>query len=184
MNQGLGATEGELIWFLNSGDTLAHEDSLARVVESYVANGWEWAYGQIIAHSRSGGEYVYGRDGISPKRVLLGLETFPHPAAIFTSRIVSQLKKYRLEFGLAADQDFCLRAARIRRPSFIDFPLAVYAPGGASSHDGPLAHEMNFHRLRCLSGNPLLKSDFLDRIWAHAMAGARVSYSHIRGGLR
>lgn len=137
MNQGIAHATGDLLWFLHSRDCFADPYAVAHVVRAVTAHGSardSWGYGM---------ENLIGPDGSSvglqapmpfDMRKFLTLRgTIPHQAAFFGASLVSKLGGYDVDFAIAADQLFMLRAALIRTPITIDRVVANFDTTGAGS---------------------------------------------------
>jgi len=173
MNRGLIRVRGDLVWFLNSGDTLVHDRVLEDVAQSWVRNSWGWAYGDLyVGHEESPSSELYQVPGLSEARVNLGREFFPHPSCVFSTRLAKKVGGYRLDLGLSADQYFCLQAKRLSEPHYIGEPLALFEPGGVSGRNTILGHELGFHRFRVRTGSAILSSRTVDLFFSVARASA------------
>ena len=149
MNLGLARASGDLVWFLNSGDELNDSRSLERVMTSYRERGWRWAYGSVTMLGVIPADtYVYRQPAIRRKRVLNGLQTYPHPACVYERTLLTQIGGYRPEFGPPADQELCLRAERVALPYFIDEVLSIFEPGGSAISVSPREYEARFRAIR------------------------------------
>lgn len=183
MNRALGAVDCDLVWFLNSGDTFHDNTVLTRVAESWVKAQWSWAYGSLIVRTSAPDvQHVYRRPRIYPNLVRLGLVTYPHPATVYGRKLINELGGYRLDLGVSADQDLCLRAAALSPPCFIDYPLSDFEPGGISTTNSAMEHEQAFRNFRRLRGEPILGSDAVDCFWARSMMLMRLAYARVRAG--
>ena len=175
MNLGLARASGDLVWFLNSGDELNDSRSLERVVTSYRDRGWRWAYGSVTMLGVTPTDtYVYRRPNIKRKRVLNGMQTFPHPACVYERALLIEIGDYRPEFGPPADQELCLRAERVAPPYFIDEILSIFEPGGSAIGVSPREYEVRFRAIRRDTGELTGGSRFTD--WVSE--GARRMYRH------
>jgi glycosyltransferase involved in cell wall biosynthesis len=178
MNIGLGHAVGELIWFLNSGDTLRGTRSLEVVTSRYRREPFAWAYGRVRQVAPTSGEwFIHPARDVRPNRVWLGLETYPHPATIYTRALLDSVGGYRPNFGICADQDLCLRCGAVAIPAVFEDVLAEFEPGGMSGTNTALEHERDFHRLRAGNNRLIMRSNLIDDAWTHAMAGLRVLHS-------
>jgi len=153
MNLGLARATGQLVWFLNSGDELSGPGVLQLIVDSWLREGWRWAYGSVtMTGATPEATYTYRRASIARKRVLLGIETYPHPSCIYELSLLREIGGYRPEFGPPADQELCLRAERLATPQFIDEILSIFEPGGSAGGYTPRKYEALFREIRRDSG--------------------------------
>lgn len=173
MNRATARASGDLVMFLNSGDAFASPESLLFVAQSWLRERWDWAYGAVHHGLDDEDAYIYPYRRVSSLRVTLGLETFPHPACVFTSALLDQIGFYRTDIGNPADQELCLRADAVSSPGWIPQVLVRFEGGGASSGNSSLRHEKEFHKLRRASGRLVGHSQSLDGLWTLGMAGLR-----------
>jgi glycosyltransferase involved in cell wall biosynthesis len=149
MNKGLARATGNLVWFLNSGDEFQDDHVLATVAESWNQLQWRWAYGSVTLTGHTPSEtHIYRRKEISRRRVLLGIDTYPHPSCIYELSLLREIGDYRPEFGPPADQELCLRAELVAAPQFIDEVLSIFDPGGSASGYTPRQYEELFRHIR------------------------------------
>ena len=137
MNQGIAHASGDLLWFMHSRDCFSDADSLAHVVQTIADHGPVkdlWGYGI---------ENLVGPDGVSVglqapmpfdmRKFLMIQATIPHQASFFGSSVVRKLGGYDLEFEIAADQLFMLRAALVHEPITIERVVTGFDITGAGS---------------------------------------------------
>jgi glycosyltransferase involved in cell wall biosynthesis len=134
MNSGMRRSNGDLLMFLGAGDTLAAPSVLATVSADQTLRRWRWGYG-IVRVLDAKGALVQVASFVPFRRRLLelGYHALCHQACFFTRDLVAQVGWYDPEFGLHADQDFCIRAARIGDPGVIGEIVADFEQVGASS---------------------------------------------------
>jgi glycosyltransferase involved in cell wall biosynthesis len=137
MNQGIAHASGDLLWFLHSRDCFSDPHAVAHVVQAIAHHGPVgelWGYGI---------ENLIGPDGISvglqapmpfDMRKFLTLRgTIPHQASFFGSSLVRRLGGYDVDFAIAADQLFMLRAALVQEPITVKRVVADFDTTGAGS---------------------------------------------------
>ncbi|TDL05016.1 glycosyltransferase [Mycolicibacterium obuense] len=137
MNQGIARASGDLLWFLHSRDRFSDPYSLAHVVQEIANRGPVsdlWGYGM---------ENLIGPDGVSVglqapmpfdmRRFLMIQATIPHQASFFGSSLVRKIGGYDVEFDIAADQLFMLRAALVLEPITIERVVTDFDITGAGS---------------------------------------------------
>ncbi|MGV9800988.1 glycosyltransferase family 2 protein [Mycobacterium sp. NPDC003449] len=137
MNQGIAHASGDLLWFLHSSDRFADADAVSEVVRVLARHGRVdtlWGYGiehEIGPDGRSAG--FQAPIPFDMRKFLTLRATIPHQAAFFGSSLVKELGRYDLDFTIAADQLFMLRAALLREPVTIGRVLADFDTTGAGS---------------------------------------------------
>lgn len=170
MNKGLSESSGDLVMVLNSADVLSSQDSLAIVVESYLAHGWRWAYGSLRLTSTDGDVIgAYSFDPFHPRKFFMGLAWIPHGATIMSRGLIEELGNYRLDLGSVSDQEYLMRAVGVCHPKVITWYLSDFAVGGVSQSQSSRSRELLWHEMRLLTGN-LWKSRHLDRCISEILA--------------
>jgi glycosyltransferase involved in cell wall biosynthesis len=172
MNQGIAHASGDLLWFLHSRDCFSNPDAVAQVVQTITPRGpigELWGYGM---------ENLLGPDGISEgiqapmpfdmRKFLTLRGTIPHQAAFFGSSLVKKLGGYDVDFAIAADQLFMLRAALVHEPITVERVVVDFDTTGAGS---VRTVGESFHDMR--------------RIWDsvdyYPFKGRRMSLAYLRG---
>ncbi|MGV9946881.1 glycosyltransferase [Rhodococcus aetherivorans] len=139
MNLGRARSTGDLVWFMHSGDCFSDPGAVAAALDSIGGDGRavlrrRWGYGRarlVDAHRN-----VTGTWGFVPfelRRFALGDRPIPHQAAFFGAAILDRLGDYDVEFGLAADQLYMLRAALLCPPVVLDRVVCNFDTTGAGS---------------------------------------------------
>lgn len=173
MNQASSMVQGDLVWLLNSGDTLSDPSVLRRVAEHYERFRWSWAYGGLNWVDKSGSSRVRNAAAISSWKVLFGLDAYPHPACVFSRPIFLDVVPFDTRLHLAADQDLCLRAREISEPALMPFTVVDFAPGGVSSRIPIRMLEREMHNLRGVRSSYILGSSYVDSVIQVLLGAAR-----------
>jgi glycosyltransferase involved in cell wall biosynthesis len=168
MNKGLRLAGGDILVFLNSGDTFSSPDSISSVITKWGVGGAAWGYGAM--------RYVNGaRDPVAGdvqapfnlRRMELGLNFVPQPAMYISRSLACAMGEFDESFGVAADQEWILRAAYAAPPMvWIEF-LTDFLAGGAHTSVGQLSRAMLYHRMRRKHGRMLGGTRLTD--WVAAM---------------
>jgi glycosyltransferase involved in cell wall biosynthesis len=168
MNQGIAHASGDLLWFMHSGDRFADPDAVALVAESISGHGPArelWGFGM---------DYLLGLDLVrapipfSIRKFLAGRQVVPHQASFFGSSLVAKMGGYDLDFGIAADQEFILRAALLREPITIKRVLCEFDTTGVGSNRTPSVVFGDLRRMWDLHGR-------------YPLGGRRTSRAYLRG---
>jgi glycosyltransferase involved in cell wall biosynthesis len=171
MNKGMRRAQGELIVMLNSGDAFSDEQALDRVWHDYDSHHWSWAYGAVRMTDSSGvSQRAYTFDPFNRARFVMGLSWIPHCSVFMERGLCQQLDSYRLDLGTTADQEFLMRALHHREPRAITWFLCDYEIGGISMTTGPRAREMDWHRMRTVSGHLWRGHPLADRLISELLA--------------
>jgi Glycosyl transferase family 2 len=137
MNQGIAHASGEVLWFLHSADCFADAETLTDVVQELSHHGRVdqlWGYGierKIAPDGTSVG--FQGPIPFDMRKFLILRGTIPHQAAFFGASLVGRLGGYDLDFAIAADQLYMLRAALVMAPVTIKRVVANFDITGAGS---------------------------------------------------
>ena len=167
MNQGIAHASGDLLWFMHSGDRFADPDALALVAESFSGSGPArelWGFGM---------DYLLGLDLVrapipfSLRKFLAGRQVVPHQASFFGSSLVGKMGGYDLDFGIAADQEFILRAALLGEPITIKRVLCEFDTTGVGSNRTPNVVFGDLRRMWDLHGR-------------YPLGGRRMSRAYLR----
>lgn len=139
MNQGIAHASGDLLWFLHSADRFSGPDVVAQAVEALSGKGpvselWGFGMDRLVGLDR-----VRGPIPFSLRKFLAGKQVVPHQASFFGSSLVAKIGGYDLDFGIAADQEFILRAALVCEPVTIRCVLCEFDTTGVGSHREPSA---------------------------------------------
>jgi glycosyltransferase involved in cell wall biosynthesis len=187
MNKGIRRIRGEIVQFLNADDALASSDVLQQVLTSREQLGWEWSYGLARVIDDDGALLeVKAFVPFKLRWLEIGHRAICHQSCFFTGTLVRQLGGYLLDVGLAADQEYCLRAARAFPPTVIGDVVVDYRAGGASWGQSPEWLPLQARRIRRRQGRRLGGSAISDGVLTGLLAvDARArSLVHARSGSR
>ena len=136
MNQGWRSATGEYIYFLNAGDVL-HDPSTLSLVRSALSGDSSpaWAFGPV---------QIFGSDGsvtITPdwdyaahRAALFALGNFPPHQGTFVKRtLLSEIGGFDTSYRIAADYAAFLQLSQLSNPRELDFVIADFTEGGAST---------------------------------------------------
>ncbi|MBN3908048.1 MAG: glycosyltransferase [Nostoc sp. NMS1] len=133
-NVGLLKSSGNLVIFLNSGDSLVNEVVITKIVDSYVKEKWLWAFGETISLSQK----QYLKRHIKQythwdKNLFLSRNPICHQSTIFSQKLIQKVGLYDEQLTLEMDYDFNIRASLIAQPHLLYFPISYYDTTGVSS---------------------------------------------------
>lgn len=112
MNKGLDLASGDVICFLNADDYYSASDVLSRVVSRMREHQLDALMGDV-AYFRAGEprrivrRYHSGR--FTPERLAWGWMP-AHPALFLTKKVTDRVGKFKVDFRIAGDFEFVLRA--------------------------------------------------------------------------
>ena len=144
-NNGIERSTGEIILFLNSGDTLVADDVIERVVESYSREQWLWAMGETISVSRKGylKKHRPQHQAWDDKLFLYG-NPVCHQSTFYSRPLIDKVGKYNESLPLEMDYEYNIRASLLSNPTLLYFPVAYYDTTGVSSIR--VFRQFNHHR--------------------------------------
>lgn len=133
-NNGIERSQGDIILFLNSGDTLVLDDVAAKVAASYIQNKWLWATGETISVSKN--KYLK-RHRQQHKAWHESLFFYGNPichqSTFYSRELVQQSGLYDESLSMGMDYEYNLRANQLTSPFLLYFPIAYYDTTGVSS---------------------------------------------------
>lgn len=130
MNKGTQLSHGDLLLYLNAGDTLHAPSTLGAALAHQEAHDWRWGFGRI--HRVDDGRVVghYGDQPYDFWAHLYGASWIPHQAAFIRRDDVLRTGGYEDRFGVAADQHLLLKVASRATPAQIPVVVCDFQEGG------------------------------------------------------
>lgn len=171
MNKGLGRARGELIVMMNGGDAFSDVDDLNFVVDSFLRDKWQWAYGAMRTVT-SNRIPVRGsvQAPFSKRRLELGIGFVPHQAMYVTRKAAEELGPYDSRFGIAADQEMAVRAALRWQPTVWIRFLTDCLEDGAHAQVSRIRREKFYHAIRKEHSVLFARSALLDLVVTYTIA--------------
>jgi len=148
MNAGLDSAGGEYVHFLNAGDAFHGSDVLAKVRQVVWSNP-AWMFGPVDMIGPSGERITTPYwDYQGEKAHLFARGLFPQHQGTFARReLPRDLGGFSAGYQVAADYALFLKMSQIADPVELDFVIADFYEGGASSSQWKLSFR-EFHRAR------------------------------------
>jgi glycosyltransferase involved in cell wall biosynthesis len=133
-NNGINHGQGEIVLFLNSGDTLVANDVIARVMESYAQNQWLWGTGETISVSKNKYLKKYRQQHQTWTNSLFWYgNPVCHQSTFYSRRLINQIGLYNESLSMGMDYEYNVKANLISNPTLLYFPIAYYDTTGVSS---------------------------------------------------
>ena len=133
-NNGIDHSQGEVILFLNSGDTLVAENTLERVAASYSDNKWLWATGETISLSKNKYLKKYRQQHQTWENKLFWYgNPVCHQSTFYSRNLVERVGLYNESLSMGMDYEYNIRANLVSSPTLLYFPIAYYDTTGVSS---------------------------------------------------
>jgi glycosyltransferase involved in cell wall biosynthesis len=138
-NKGLRRASGEIIAFLNCGDTYLSTHALSTMASVFEDTTLEAAYADVLIVDYRDRDRVvrhYSSRYFSPATMRYGLMP-AHPTLFLRRDVYQSVGEYDTAYGIAGDYEFCLRvfAKRVTKYRYLPQPL-VRMPRGGLSNDG------------------------------------------------
>ncbi len=133
-NQGINHSQGEIVLFLNSGDTLVAENILEQVVADYSQKKWLWATGETISVSKN--KYLKKhrqQHKIWRNSLFFYGNPVCHQSTFYSRKLIKQLGLYNESLSIGMDYEYNIRANQLSNPQLLYFPIAYYDTTGVSS---------------------------------------------------
>lgn len=145
LNKGLEKSNGDLIFFLNSGDVLISSTVISEVVESYLVHKWKCAVGTTIATNFEGEPVFYHPPQLSSK-FLKYFMFLPHQGFFCETSIH---KNYQYSESIKTSMDYELFLRMLKNIEIFYLPIAISnrEAGGVSSQDSQRILEQSQIRL-------------------------------------
>lgn len=133
-NEGISNSSGNLVIFLNGGDSFVDSNVITNIVDSYETNNWLWAFGETISVSHKGYFKKHNKQYSKWKQELfLYGNPICHQSTIFSKEIIQKVGLYDECLSLEMDYDFNVRTSLIAQPYLLHFPISYYDTTGISS---------------------------------------------------
>lgn len=110
-NKGLKLATGDVIAFLNSGDTYISTNVVSRMVEMFSSAQVQAAFADVlIVHFQDWNRIIrrYSSKRFSPKSMVYGLMP-AHPSLFLRREVYQRVGEYNSRFRIAGDFELCLR---------------------------------------------------------------------------
>ena len=149
MNQGVQVSSGEYIYFANAGDTFVSPNVLANIHEVIAQKAPDWLMGPIEIREQSGRIVTSPQwDFAAEQSRLFARGLFaPHQGTFVRTSVLRNLGGFDTIYEIAADYALFLKLTQTSAPAVVDFPIARFSEGGASTINWKKSFG-EFHRAR------------------------------------
>ena len=136
-NKGLRLATGDVIAYLNCGDTYTGVGVVSRMVDALFRDGGHAAFADVFivdCHDSNRIIRHYSSKWFSPKTMAYGLMP-AHPSLFIRREIYRQVGEYDAKFRIAGDFEFCLRVFVTAAVQFryVHEPVVRMPTGGLSN---------------------------------------------------
>jgi len=140
MKRGAEVAEGDFLLFLNSGDFLGENRSLARVLNQLEEQSAEWGFGPVIELTSRRTEIITKPPKVIDLQSIAYRKTFvPFPTSVYRTEFYKLLGGIQTKFRIASDFELILKAIKTASPIYWETPLVKFAAGGISYKLAPLS---------------------------------------------
>jgi putative colanic acid biosynthesis glycosyltransferase len=149
-NKGLDKSNGDLIFFLNSGDLFCSNTVVSEVVESYQAHKWQCAVGTTLTTSLTGEPIFYRPPQLSSK-FLKYFMFLPHQGFFCET---SLHKNYSYDESIKTSMDYELFLRMLKNIPIFYLPTIISnrEPGGVSTQTSKRIAEQSQIRMQYANG--------------------------------
>lgn len=174
MNKASRLARGQVLLYLNSGDSLSDPGVLRRVHDSRNEQAWKWAYG-CLRYVNEKRELVGAAVQIPfrKRRLEFGINFVPHQAMFIDREWFFELGEYDENFPLNSDQDLAIRAAQEEVPGVLTDFVTDFLVGGAHENFTMYGREKSYHLMRKKTDTLFLGSALADRVFFMSVAAFR-----------
>jgi len=136
-NKGLALATGDVVAYLNAGDTYLDEGVVARVVAAFAAHDVDAVFGDVLIVAGADPTRVvrhYSSAHFTPGRLARGFMP-AHPALFLRRELYQRLGGYDASYRIAGDFELCVRAFvhEHARFHYLARPLVRMPQGGLST---------------------------------------------------
>lgn len=165
MNSALSRAQGRYILFLNAGDCLVNSGVLARAHDSLMAADAVWGYGDVEIADTSGHVVRTPPWDFEFERAhSFARGHFPcHQGTFVSTQALRDIGGFDTRFTIGADYAAFLSLSKVAEPVSLNFVLARFAEGGASTSQWRRS-VIEFHRARRNILNPRGSASLLEYI--------------------
>lgn len=141
LNKGLGLAAGQIVGVLHSDDRYANEKVIERIVHTFAQHpGIQIVYGRNLVISDPTGVEVGVQGQPFCTKKMRKYMIMPHPTIFTRSAVYRTIGGYLLDYKVAMDYEFFLRATRFYNPYFVDDIFAVTRLGGLGDRHVFMSH--------------------------------------------
>lgn len=156
-NKGLRAATGEVIGYLNSGDSYISRGTVSRIAASFAGTAAQAVFGDVlIVDQRTPGRVVRRYRSKHFSRAAMSYGLMPaHPTLFMKREVYRAVGEYNPSFRIAGDFDLCLRAFACRDTlyRYLPEPLVRMQTGGLSNRGWRSKWEITREMMRACRSN-------------------------------
>jgi putative colanic acid biosynthesis glycosyltransferase len=164
MNKGLRLAKGELIIFLNAGDSFVSEHIPSTIISAYKKDPWVWAIGGAVTVN-SKGDFLWRWPSISPQswKLRFAINSYCHQSTVYLREQLLQFNGFITD-SLHSDWITSLQFLELCPPVIVNEDWTYFLAGGISSTQSLDYWYSESIRLRRLTGTTLWGSKCIDSL--------------------
>ena len=133
-NDGIKQSSGQLLLFLNSGDSLVSDSVIEKIIKSYQEHKWLWASGETISVSKNKYLKKHRQQRQTWHNSLFWYgNPVCHQSTIYSRQLVEQIGLYDESLSIGMDYEYNIKANLLSSPTLLYFPISYYDTTGVSS---------------------------------------------------
>lgn len=169
MNRGLARARGQLIAFLNAGDTYVRPDVLGDVARDFAQRSWLWGHGCGYFVDASGQPVRPVISGYRGRiRYAFGRTRLIHSTVFAATSLLKDLGGFDCRFPIAADVHLLMRVGRVAQPREWKSVDVAFEVGGVSDQD--VRRSLNeVHRARIDVFEMSVLAAMADSLWTEGI---------------
>lgn len=132
MNKGIKKSTGEIIMFLNAGDSYYAKNTISTIVDVFKKNDIDLLYGDLIIDMGSNKKVKQIFPKVNRKFLYKGY--IPHPSTACKKRVFNNYGGFNESFKIASDYEWSLRlfSGKKIKAYYLPIPIAVFNLEGIS----------------------------------------------------
>ena len=164
MNKGFELVKGEIVCFLNSGDTFSSQRIVSEVLASHHEFSWKWSVGDTIAVDTYGTAlWKWPMPRHNGLKLRLGINSYCHQATFVSTHLIRRLGMFD-KTSLYSDWVMSLKLSKVSAPCHLGFVTTHFLANGISSKQSINYWRIESHRLRKNHKILILNFSHLDRL--------------------
>lgn len=137
MNKGIEKSNGDILYFLNSGDMLFKTNTISTVVKVFEKNKVDIIYGNIVLYNPNQPQKLIIRSQKNISNFFLGHDTIYHQSIFTKKHIFVKYGKFNTQYKLLSDYEWILRLFIKHKVSnhYLNQIVAKFLRGGLSFNE-------------------------------------------------
>lgn len=135
MNKGIKASTGEVIYFLNAGDTLFHSSVMDNIIRHFTKD-IDFLYGDVIEIDKKTGCCNIKRQN-KVNNAYLYTNAICQQSILYRKSAFEKCGYFNTEYKIVGDREWLFRAFLKEKikSKYVDIPFALFTKGGVSNNE-------------------------------------------------